>query len=72
MYEIFTYAFWYSSAFAYRLCPSGDLYGVLEFIWKEGKNSEIEAQGKKDQPTAPGALEPEKKTGVIDELEDLF
>lgn len=72
VYEIITYAYWYSSAFAYRLGPSGDLYGGLEFSGKEGKNSEIEAQGKKDQPTAPGALEPEKKTGVIDELEDLF
>ncbi len=81
VYEAITAAFYYASAFVYRLGPSGDLHGELEFNEEELKKmrdrqaKEIEKERlavkeKKPEETAKAA--DDEKDSVIDELDDLF
>ncbi len=75
VYEAILSAYYFSSAFMYRLSPIGDLHGELEFNEEDMKSIKEKMTQKKEAD--PSAVKDEikkkdEKAGVIDELEDLF
>jgi len=72
VYSAITTAYYYISAFIYRLSPEGDLFGGIEF-----NEEEMETLKSGKTLLAPGDNQGEKEgdeknTGIINELEDLF
>lgn len=76
VYEAVLAAYYYASAFAFRLSAGGDLYGVEDLNEEEMRRMTSQADGEESREEERPA-EGEKKNGgseggVLKELEDLF
>ena len=75
VYEAILSAYYFASAFMYRLSPGGDLHGELEFNEEDMKSIKEKVNQRKQENQSSTIAEIKKrddKAGVIEELEDLF